>query len=67
MASRVKISSVTVRDLSTKNKQEIALENCKNDKVRQLTALRIYHQNKIREIDSDLETMLKEDVSNIDY
>lgn len=67
MAQRTQIRSLTVNDFSTKSREEILAENFKNQRVRQLTALRIYHENKIKEIVSELETMLKDDIGNIEY
>jgi hypothetical protein len=38
-----------------------------NQRVRQLSALRIYHQKNIDKIDQELGALLKDDVDNIDY
>lgn len=67
MADRAKVHITQIRDLSFKTKQEMDLENASNSTVRQLTLLRIYHQNKIKEIDAELELMLKDDLGNIEY
>lgn len=67
MASRIQVRTLHVRDLSTKSVQEIAEENIKNDKVIQLAALQIYHEEKLAEIKKDLKFLLKERVIDIDY
>lgn len=36
-------------------------------RIRQLSALRIYHSNQIEEIDHELKILLKNDVSSITY
>ncbi|MDO8495875.1 MAG: hypothetical protein Q7S43_00260 [bacterium] len=46
---------------------ERAMKELEATRVRQLAARRIYHQNKIDEIDKELKMLLKDDVGSIDY
>lgn len=64
---KTQIRSLTVRDLGSKSHVEKMLEEEKNRKVRQLTTLRLYHEDKIKEIDTELRLMLQKDVDGIDY
>lgn len=67
MAPRTQIRSLTVNDFSTKSREEIAAENIKNMRVRQLATLKIYFENRIEAIDLELKGLLKKEVEGIDY
>jgi len=47
--------------------QEWAEKETDNRRIRKLAALRIYHQKKVREIDKELEGLIKVEVGLIGY